>query len=514
MFMTTLQPQRFGKYLLLDRIATGGMAELYRAKINGAEGFEKLIAIKKILPHLVAEKDLIQAFIKEARLAAFLQHDNIIKIYDFGKMERDYFIAMEYLFGKDLRSVLSTFKKKNNFFDFEIALQITACICNGLDYAHTLKNFKGQPLNIIHRDISPPNIFISYEGEVKVIDFGIAKASRRNQATQCGLIKGKVGYMSPEQAEGRELDLRSDIFAIGAVLYEMLTGERLYQGDTMSVLAQARKAEFEPPENLVDNLPRLLSRVIHRTLAKNREDRYQSCRELLADVERSIRDLALRPTMRGLAGFMKNMYKKSIPAEEEALRNAASMTIEGDDQKYDATVFVDTNSIEQAAIKKKISIFGALAVGKTSLTRRFVDNAYTGDYNFTLGVTVCKKHIRYEGRKVDIDIWDFEGEDKINQITPGVMANIEGYILVVDSTRTSTLKRAISICKRAETTSPGIPFVCVVNKFDLSKNSEITPETLTGLEAKGWIIIKTSAKTGLGINKAFMKLIAKMLQNP
>ena len=515
--MSVLQPERFGKYLLLDRIATGGMAELYRGKITGDEGFEKLVAVKKILPHLVGEKGLIESFINEARLAAFLQHENIIRTYDFGKMGKDYFIAMEYLFGTNLRSVIGTLKEKKMLFDIEIILQIISCVCNGLSYAHTLKNFQGQPLNIIHRDISPPNIFISYEGEVKIIDFGIAKASSQNQATQFGMIKGKVGYMSPEQAEGRDLDIRSDIFAIGAVLYEMVTGERLYQGDTMKVLAKARKVEFEPPENFVDELPPVISKIIHRALAKNLEERYQTCGEMLADVEKSIRELSLRPTMWGLARFMKDLFKKSIPLEEQAMMKAASMTIEtdnreADNQEYDATVFIPCDSIPKPIIKKKISLFGALAAGKTSIARRFVEGVCPENYHFTLGATVCKKQINYEDRKVELDIWDFGGEDKVNKVSPNLMANMEGYIIVIDSTRFSTFNRAVSIQKRVEKILPDVPFLCIVNKADLSKKSEITKKALHGLTARGWALINASAKTGLGVNKAFMELIAKMLQ--
>ena len=512
MLMSTLQPERFGKYLLLDRIATGGMAELYRGKITGEEGFEKLVAVKKILPHLIGEKSLIESFINEARLAAFLQHENIIRTYDFGKMKRDYFIAMEYLFGRNLKSVIGTLKKKNRLFDLELVLQIISCVCIGLDYAHTLKNFQGQPLNIIHRDISPPNIFISYEGEVKIIDFGIAKASSQNQATQFGMIKGKVGYMSPEQAEGKDLDIRSDIFAIGAVLYEMLTGERLYQGDTMKVLAKARKAEFEPPENFVDKLPPVISKVIHRALAKNLEERYQTCGEMLADIEKSIRELSLRPTMWGLAGFMKDLFEKSIPVEEQAMIKAASLTIEADNQEYDATVFISDDSLPKPVIKKKISIFGALATGKTSIARRFVEGDCPEKYNFTLGLTIRKKQIHYNSRKVDLDIWDIGGEDKVNEINQNFMINMDGYIIVMDSTRFSTLNRAVSIRKRAEKISAKVPFICIVNKSDLSKKSKITKRALAGLTAGGWTVINTSAKTGLGVNKAFMALIAKMLQ--
>jgi serine/threonine protein kinase len=210
--MTAFQPQKFGKYQLLDKIATGGMAELYRAKLTRAEGFEKLIAIKKILPHLSCEGELVKAFVDEAKLAALLQHENIVQIYDFGNLEGEYFIAMEYLFGKDLRSIIRKAEERNMSIGLENTLYLVSQICAGLDYSHNLKDLQGKPLNIIHRDINPQNIFITYEGQVKLIDFGIAKAASHNTTTHEGLIKGKLAYMSPEQANGEVIDHRSDIF--------------------------------------------------------------------------------------------------------------------------------------------------------------------------------------------------------------------------------------------------------------------------------------------------------------
>jgi serine/threonine protein kinase len=190
--MTEILPIRFGKYLLLDKIAIGGMAELYRARITGTQGFEKLIVIKKLLPHLTDEAELVKAFIHEAKLAALLQHRNIVNIFDFGSMEGTYFIAMEHLFGKDLRLITERSQGKGPPLSTEHALYITAKTCEGLDYAHHLKDFQGNPLNIIHRDISPQNILVTYDGEVKIVDFGIAKAAGQNTKTREGVIKGKV----------------------------------------------------------------------------------------------------------------------------------------------------------------------------------------------------------------------------------------------------------------------------------------------------------------------------------
>ncbi len=254
--MPDFQPARFGKYILVEKLATGGMAQLYRAKILGVQGFEKLIAIKMILPHLAKEHELVSSFIDEAKLAALLNHQNIVQIYDFGSMEDSYFISMEYLFGKDLRGIATKSKEKNLPVSLEHALYIMSRVCSGLDYAHKLKDFQGKPLNIIHRDISPQNIFVTYEGDVKILDFGIAKAASQSTITQYGMIKGKVAYMSPEQAAGKFIDRRSDIFSAGILLYELVTGNRMFTGDsTMQILAKVREAEFDPPESVTPGLP-------------------------------------------------------------------------------------------------------------------------------------------------------------------------------------------------------------------------------------------------------------------
>ena len=313
--MPDLQPTRFGKYLLLEKIAAGGMAQLYRAKITGVQGFEKLIAIKMLLPHLLEEKDLINYFIDEAKLAALLNHQNIVQIYDFGTMEGSYFIAMEFLFGKDLRHIFRRSKERGMPLSLEQALYIAARVCSGLDYAHNLRDFHGKPLNIIHRDISPQNIFITYEGEVKIVDFGIAKAASQSTVTQHGMIKGKVAYMSPEQASGDKIDHRSDIFSAGILLYEMITHQPMFTGDTLHILAKVRQAEFQPAEQVVKGLHPKIYRVLHLALAKAPEDRYQSCGEMLSDIEECLSELSLRPTSRGLVGYVKKLFSSEIEAE-------------------------------------------------------------------------------------------------------------------------------------------------------------------------------------------------------
>ena len=321
--MTDFKPLQFGKYILVEKIAVGGMAELYMAKITGFKGFEKLIAIKKISPHLTAEENLISCFIDEAKLAALLQHQNIVQIYDFGNMEGAYFIAMEYLHGKDLRYVIKKSEQTGHPISLENALHIIACICDGLYYAHNLKNFHGKPQNIIHRDIGPHNIFITYNGQVKVIDFGIAKAAGQSTTTQNGLIKGKVAYMSPEQARGETIDHRSDIFSIGILLYELVTHKRMFEGDTYQILAKVCKAEFEPPESVSKNLPPILYTILKKALTKELNQRYQSADEMASDLDKCISGLSFRPTARSLSQYMKELYKHEIENEERAMQEAA-----------------------------------------------------------------------------------------------------------------------------------------------------------------------------------------------
>ena len=317
--MIEFQPKHFGKYQLLDKIAAGGMAELFRAKLTGAQGFEKLIAIKKILSNLVEEENLVKSFIDEAKLAALLHHENIVQIYDFGSMDGEFFIAMEYLFGKDLRTITQTASDRNLPISMENSLYLASRICAGLDYSHNLKDLQGKPLNIIHRDINPQNILITYEGQVKIIDFGIAKAASHNTKTRENLIKGKLAYMSPEQANGQTIDHRSDIFSTGIILYEMLSARRMFQGETLHVLTLVRNAQYEPPEKVIPNLPAKLSEILDRALAKDPADRYQSCGEMLAEIEECLFKLSLRPNARTFASYMKALFEEEMAEEEIAL---------------------------------------------------------------------------------------------------------------------------------------------------------------------------------------------------
>lgn len=311
---------QFGKYQILDRIAYGGMAELFRARIQGDQGFQKLVAVKKMHAHFAIDPQVVAAFIEEAKLAAFLQHANIVQIYDFGCMGDAYFIVMEYLQGKDLRTLTTALNERQRPLGLENSLSIAAAICSGLEYAHGLADMSGRPLHIVHRDISPQNIFVTYGGQVKILDFGIAKATDRSAATEAGALKGKVAYMSPEQARGRGIDHRSDQFAVGVILYELLTGRRLYRGNNMTILRRAQSGEFVPPQDLLPEMAPDLKYVLHRLLAVAPEERFADCGAALAALEECLGDLSARAVERHLADLVSDLFDEQKRAEEAALQ--------------------------------------------------------------------------------------------------------------------------------------------------------------------------------------------------
>lgn len=314
--MAADQPQQLSdKYLLLDRIGTGGMAEVHRCKMSGTMGFEKLIVIKKLLPQFAGDKEVVSQFISEARLAALLQHENIAYVYDFGEINGNYFIAMEYLFGKDLQSILQRAGEMALPLSAEQALFIATKICEGMEYAHALKDLHQRPLNIIHRDLSPHNIFITYDGKVKIIDFGIARAELFDNRTKAGMVKGKISYMSPEQLTDLQIDRRSDIFSIGILLYEMLAGKRMYSGDTATLIRKCMDVEYENLESLLPGLHPAIYRIVGKALAKNRDDRYESCAGMRTDLEECLFILAERPTAEILQTAILRLFAEEFEKE-------------------------------------------------------------------------------------------------------------------------------------------------------------------------------------------------------
>lgn len=325
----------FGKYLLLDKIATGGMAEIWLAKQVGVEGFEKLVVIKKILPHFTNDKDFVRMFLDEARLAAQLNHPNIVQIYDLGQEEESYYIAMEYISGDDIKNILQTSIKQGHFLPLQFAVNIISQGAEGLHYAHTLTDMYGTPMNVVHRDISPQNILVTYAGTVKVVDFGIAKAATQSQETQAGTLKGKFAYMSPEQAMGRKLDGRSDVFALGIVLYEITVGKRLFKAPSeLKILRMITEERIIPPIEINPKYPPALSNIVMKALEKDRDKRYQDAREFHLDLDDFLKTFPKPSSNIDLSNWMRKTFAELIEAtkvkHETLLREEADSFVNAD----------------------------------------------------------------------------------------------------------------------------------------------------------------------------------------
>jgi serine/threonine protein kinase/uncharacterized membrane protein YgcG len=328
------KPIPFGKYYLLERINVGGMAEVYKAKAFGVEGFERLLAVKKILSSIAEDESFINMFIDEAKIAGQLNHPNIAQIFDLGKVDDSYFIAMEYISGKDVKTIFERARRIGEKVDIPRVCYIVMKVCEGLAHAHEKNDSQGNPLNIVHRDISPQNVLISYEGEVKVIDFGIAKATGKQSQTQVGILKGKFSYMSPEQVRGLHVDHRSDIFSLGIVLYEMLTLERLFLGESdFDTLEKIRKVEMSPPSLYNPHIPKELEDIVLKALAKSPDDRYQSAHDLAEALERFMRNQGYYFTNKDLANSMKQAFNADIEFENKKLEyyRGLNLTAPSDD---------------------------------------------------------------------------------------------------------------------------------------------------------------------------------------
>jgi serine/threonine-protein kinase len=304
-------PRRFGKYILIRKLAEGGMAEIFLAKQIGAEGFERDVVIKCMLDHFSQSRDFVSMFLDEARLAARLHHPNIVQITDLGVADNRYFICMEYLAGEDLDAVIAAAHYKGETIPVPLAARIILSALEGLEFAHNYQE-QGKPLELVHRDISPSNIFVTYQGTVKVLDFGIAKASSRMTQTQPGLLKGKWGYMSPEQARGEPIDARSDLFSLGITFHELLTARRVFEREhEIGVLLALMAQPIPAPSSMRPEIPPALDRIIAKALERRREDRYSSAAEMRADLEEFLRGTASIPGTTQLAQYLQGLFGQS-----------------------------------------------------------------------------------------------------------------------------------------------------------------------------------------------------------
>jgi serine/threonine protein kinase len=359
--------ERFGKYILVDKISSGGMADVFRAKVVGIRGFTKTVAIKRIHPHLLERTRFLRMFTDEAKIASRLVHPNVVQIYDLGEADGLPYIAMEYVPGRDVFRVLQRLGSLDRRCPWRLATKIVADVCTGLQFAHEFRSPDGQPQEIVHRDVSPRNILITYNGEVKLTDFGVARARDREEHTEHGIIKGKVRYLSPEAAQAREVDRRSDLFSLGIVFAEMLLMAPLRTGDNeMAMLLDIRKGEFDSMS--FDAVSKPLREVLHRALEVDPGDRYPSAREFADDLASRYDRDSTPMNEAEVATFMHSLFADDI--EEEATRDK-EVERELKQTVVDTTVPAATTEVPQQAspgnLLNPLNIFAGRGAGPVAV---------------------------------------------------------------------------------------------------------------------------------------------------
>jgi tRNA A-37 threonylcarbamoyl transferase component Bud32 len=327
-------PQRLGRYQLLRKIAVGGMAEIYLARVTGAAGFEKNVVVKRILPQLAQSDEFYQMFLDEARIAATLQHPNVVQIYDAQNVGGEHFIAMEYLDGADLLTIRRVLAERRQGLPVQHSVFIVSGVASGLHYAHERRGLDGQALEIVHRDVTPQNVILTREGGIKLVDFGIAKATNRLTTTGFGTLKGKLAYMSPEQCRSEAVDRRSDIYSLGIILFELTTGKRLYRGlSEYEVLKQVIETDVPAPSSLLPGYPADLEQVVMRALARDRAVRYPTALAFHQDLEKFARARGVVGSALALAEFLAPLLEEAERQVEERMqRRMAADEAQGDER--------------------------------------------------------------------------------------------------------------------------------------------------------------------------------------
>ncbi|HUH04092.1 MAG TPA: serine/threonine-protein kinase [Kofleriaceae bacterium] len=309
-----------GRYELLERIAVGGMAELYLARATGIQGFQKLVALKRMLPQYAANDDFVTMFLDEARLAATLQHANLAQVYDIGQCAQGLFFTMEFIHGKDARNLLQDRCRVGEPVPLIHAISIVSGAAAGLHAAHEKVGFDGQPLGVVHRDVSPANVLVSFDGCVKVIDFGVAKAARQQNETRVGTLKGKIAYMAPEHCLGDLVDRRADVFGLGIMLYELTTNQRLFQGENeFAIMKRIVGDDAPPPSHVVPGYPHELERITLKALARDPRQRYQTAQALQIDLETFLRDRGEVVSAVRLGQYMRTVFSAELDAWRRTL---------------------------------------------------------------------------------------------------------------------------------------------------------------------------------------------------
>ncbi|HET9623708.1 MAG TPA: serine/threonine-protein kinase, partial [Kofleriaceae bacterium] len=313
------------KYVVLRSLAMGGMAEILLARVKDSSP-ERLVVLKRMHRQLAADREFVQMFMDEARLAETLRHPNVVEVYEFGEDDDQYYIAMEYLHGHDLRRVLSEMASKGMSIRLSHALGIINGVCRGLDYTHQRTDDAGEPLGIVHRDVSPHNVLLTYTGKVKLVDFGIAKMANHASRTRTGILKGKVAYMSPEQAMGDALDRRSDIFCIGILLWEMTTGQWLYRRKSeLETLKAVVESDAPMPSQVHPGYPRELEQIVMKTLSRKREERWSTAGELADALAEFSVKRKIKPSPAMLGAMMASVFSDEVAAWQDARRAGSTL---------------------------------------------------------------------------------------------------------------------------------------------------------------------------------------------
>lgn len=315
---------RIGKYRLVRRLAVGGMAEIFLAVTESIEGFEKLVVVKRILPQFAGDPNFRRMFLDEARLAATLDHPNVVNVHDIGEVGGSYFFTMEYVHGQSLARLMRMAASQGQPVPLEHTLCVITGTCAGLNHAHEKMGHDGVPLEIVHRDVSPPNILVTYDGGVKLVDFGIAKANAVADVTAAGTLKGKIPYMSPEQCRAERLDRRSDVFALGVVLYELTVGRRPFHAEhELALLNLIATTQAPRPSHIVPGYPPQLEHIVLSALSPHREHRFPTCRAFQIALEDFARDYRVPMSSGRLAQYMEALF------DEEARRWPTNPSIRG-----------------------------------------------------------------------------------------------------------------------------------------------------------------------------------------
>jgi serine/threonine protein kinase len=382
-----------GRYELIHRLGHGGMAAVYLGRATGRAGFEKLVAVKVIHPHLAAEQEFVDMFLDEARIAARLHHPHVVEIHDLGDDDGVLFMVMEYVEGETLAALLRQLRKLGERLPLSAVLQVVADACEGLSAAHDLTDADGRPMHLVHRDVSPHNLLVSMDGRVKVVDFGIAKATGRRSSTRTGQLRGKLAYMSPEQAGGATIDHRTDLFALGAVLWELLVGERLFTAETESeTLARVTACEVPDVRERRSGLPDGVAALVERSLARKPEARFATAQDMLREVRVQLRALEGDVDPRGdLAAVMSRLFEARVAYVRAAVRRAGESGTHRERAANDPVATDDATKAGERALDRA-SGSGAVVVRPSASSQPIVQGPGTNTHTLTALATAPARH--------------------------------------------------------------------------------------------------------------------------